>query len=62
MTGKDEGGKRPPRRPGSASSRKVDWIGDQLRRVYDDALHEDIPDDMLALLDKLDEAGGKGSQ
>lgn len=33
---------------------KQDWIGDQLRRVYDEALHEDIPQEMLVLLDRLD--------
>lgn len=36
--------------------RKQDWIANQLRRVYDDALQDDIPADMLALLAELDEA------
>ena len=35
--------------------RKQDWIANQLRRVYDEALQEDIPQDMLELLAKLDE-------
>ena len=35
--------------------RKQDWIASQLRRVYDEALQEDIPADMLALLEQLDE-------
>jgi hypothetical protein len=36
--------------------RKEDWISNQLRRVYDQALHEAIPKDMLDLLDELDDA------
>jgi hypothetical protein len=30
-----------------------------LRRVYDEALQEEIPDDMMALLAKLDETPEK---
>ena len=37
------------------AGRKHDWIANQLRRVYDDALQEEIPDDMLDLLKQLDE-------
>jgi hypothetical protein len=37
--------------------RKQDWIANQLRRVYDEALQEDIPADMMALLAQLDETG-----
>ena len=51
MTGKDQGD-----RPDAAAARKQDWIASQLRRVYDEALQEEIPADMLALLSKLDEA------
>jgi hypothetical protein len=40
---------RPP-----GSDRKQDWIASQLRRVYDEALQEAIPDDMLQLLEQLD--------
>jgi hypothetical protein len=36
-------------------TRKEDWIGRQLRKVYDEALHEEVPPDMLRLLDQLDE-------
>ena len=49
MAGKDRDG--PPEQDG----RKKDWIASQLRRVYDEALQEDIPAEMLALLGKLDE-------
>ena len=52
MTGSDStGGGKPPRR----GMRKQDWIANQLRRVYDEALQEAIPPDMLELLAKLDE-------
>ena len=59
MTGSDSiGGGKPPRR----GMRKQDWIASQLRRVYDEALQEDIPVDMLALLAKLDETPEKPEQ
>jgi hypothetical protein len=38
-----------------AGARKHDWIARQLQRVYDEALNEDIPSDMLAILSKLDD-------
>ena len=52
MTGSDStGGGKPPRR----GMRKQDWIASQLRRVYDEALQEEIPVEMLDLLAKLDD-------
>lgn len=42
-------------RSGSAGVRKHDWIAKQLQRVYDEALDEDIPPEMMALLNKLDD-------
>lgn len=44
----------PPRRraPGAG---KEDWIAQHLQRVYDDALSEDIPQEMLDLLSAIDE-------
>lgn len=42
-------------RHGGAGARKHDWIARQLRRVYDEALQEEIPPDMLAILGKLDD-------
>jgi len=57
MTGKESGGGKPPRR----GARKQDWITNQLRRVYDDALQEEIPADMLELLAKLDSKPDKES-
>lgn len=63
MTGKG------PEEPGKAGSsrppehgvgvRKRDWIANQLRHVYDEALEEAIPPEMLALLSKLDDATGE---
>ncbi len=38
----------------TAEGRKDDWVGRQLRRVYDDALSEPIPDDLMSLLQQLD--------
>jgi hypothetical protein len=49
----------PPRRR-RAGTRKQDWIGSHLRHVYDEALTESIPDDMLSLLNQLDEAAKRG--
>ena len=37
-------------------TRKEDWIANQLRRVYDDALSEGIPQRMIDLLNALDES------
>jgi hypothetical protein len=62
MSGKDDGGERPPR-PGRPGTRRADWIGDHLKQVYDEALNETIPPEMLDLLAKLDDTdGGKGSR
>lgn len=43
-------------RPTSGEKTKEDWIGSQLKQVYNEALSEDIPDDMLDLLSALDDA------
>ena len=43
-----------PTVPSAPAARKQDWIGNQLRRIYDDALQEEIPPEMMALLEKLD--------
>lgn len=53
MSGRDSSGGGRGSRGGV---RKQDWIANQLRRVYDDALQDDIPADMMALLAQLDEA------
>ncbi|WP_201402254.1 NepR family anti-sigma factor [Kaistia sp. 32K] len=52
----------------STQGEKEDWIGRQLRRVFDSALSEPLPDDIMSLLDRLDDAppagnpeGSKGS-
>ena len=57
MTGSDPQGEAAgkPGRPGGAGARKHDWIARQLRRVYEEALDEDIPPEMLAILGKLDD-------
>ncbi|TYC78026.1 hypothetical protein FMN63_03965 [Stappia sp. BW2] len=43
--------------PAAGSKSKEDWIGSQLKKVYDEALSEDIPDDMMDLLSALDSRG-----
>ncbi|MEE4015060.1 NepR family anti-sigma factor [Roseibium sp. FZY0029] len=43
--------------PSAGSKSKEDWIGNQLKKVYDEALSEDIPDDMMDLLSALDVRG-----
>ncbi len=59
--GMSGGGDRrdPPKGGGGRSrapgTRKEDWIANQFRRVYDDALTEAIPDGMLDLLKALDD-------
>ncbi len=40
----------------STQGDKEDWIGRQLRRVFDSALSEPLPDDIMSLLDRLDDA------
>jgi hypothetical protein len=39
---------------GGMNARKDRNIGDALRRVYSDAVDEQVPDDLLNLLRKLD--------
>lgn len=48
--------KREPqvRTGGAMATRKDRNIGDALRRVYQDAADEQVPDDLLDLLRKLD--------
>jgi hypothetical protein len=46
---KGPSGPKPPRRPRSASKS----VGDALKTVYDRALQEEIPAEMLDLLGKL---------
>ncbi|WP_299815848.1 NepR family anti-sigma factor [uncultured Roseibium sp.] len=41
--------------PTAGATSKEDWIGSQLKKVYDEALSENIPDDMLQLLSSLDD-------
>lgn len=43
--------------PPAANSQgeKEDWIGRQLRRVFDNSLSEPLPDDIMSLLDRLDD-------
>lgn len=40
-------------------SRLRDDIDANLKRVYDEALHQDVPDRLRELLDQLQKSGGK---
>jgi hypothetical protein len=44
---------------GRRGGRKEDRIASQLRQVYDEALRDPIPEDMLKLLDQLDASSEK---
>jgi hypothetical protein len=63
----EPGGKGAARSPGGSGgsgrgrpgARKEDRIASQLRQVYDEALRDPIPEDMLKLLDQLDASAGK---
>lgn len=48
------GDKRSARSKGDRKADKANVVGRALRTVYDDTLREDIPDDFLSLLGKLD--------
>ncbi|GAB4576874.1 MAG: hypothetical protein Tsb0019_02770 [Roseibium sp.] len=48
-------------KPSVGARTKEDWIGSQLKKVYDEALSEEIPSDMLDLLASLDD-GDKEEQ
>jgi hypothetical protein len=45
----------PPKRLRTPGTRKEDWIANQLRHVYDEALNDAIPQRMIDLLNALDE-------
>lgn len=46
---------RAPPPAANSQGEKEDWIGRQLRRVFDNALNEPLPDDIMSLLDRIDE-------
>jgi hypothetical protein len=60
MTGEEKGSDPGPVKRTRKGSRKQDWIANQLRRVYDEAVQEDIPAEMMALLARLDEPEKEG--
>ena len=51
-SGSDEP-RQPPKHVGGEGKSKDKNVGEALRRVYDDAVDEAIPDEMLDLLRKL---------
>ncbi len=50
----DHGDKRSARSPKDRKQDKANVVGRALRTVYDETLREEIPDDFLDLLGKLD--------
>ena len=59
MSGNQSGGaqdhdKRAVRSPKDRKHDKANVVGRALRTVYDETLREDVPDDFLSLLGKLD--------
>lgn len=58
---KDVKGAMPLPAPAASPARdgKEDWIGRQLRRVFDDAVNEPLPDDIMSLLERIDEQPAK---
>jgi len=49
------------RRPVGARREKQEWIGRQLRSVYNQVLDEPLPDELKTLLSKLDGKAKGGS-
>lgn len=54
QTEKSAGAAVPPRPAGKKGAGKADWIGANLRKVYDEALNEPVPDRFLDLLKEID--------
>ena len=46
---------------GTDRKRRGDRLGEQLRRLYDDVTHENVPDDFLRLLEQADRSRSSGS-
>jgi hypothetical protein len=44
----------PPREADGKDGKQAPDLGDALRRAYDEAVSEQVPDDLLDLLKKLD--------
>lgn len=51
---KDEKKKPPKAKGGNDTNRPGRNVGDALRRAYDEAVRESVPNDLLDLLKKLD--------
>lgn len=50
---------RAPTSAKQAGSGKQDWIGAHLRKVYDEALNEPVPERFLELLKEIDRKEGR---
>lgn len=52
---------RPAGGSGSGRARESDWIGKKLHQVYGEAMAEPIPEQLMALIRKIDDASGPKS-
>jgi hypothetical protein len=59
QSGRPAGGGRTRR---AGETKKEDWIGRQLRRVFDDSLGEPLPDDLLSLLEQIEDGSKAGER
>lgn len=48
--------------PAAKKKERYRDIGQELRRMFDDVVSEPIPEDLLALMKKLEEQSGGGSE
>ncbi len=53
---------KPLRAAVAPADERADWIGQELRKVYDEAVGEAVPDRFKALLSRLREAEDEGSK
>jgi hypothetical protein len=52
-TGGDQSKRAQAKKPRGARSKRDSDVGDALRSIYQKTVHEDVPTEMLDLLDKL---------
>jgi len=51
----------PPDARKPEANERADWIGKELRKVFDETVSEAVPDRLAALMAKLRDAEGEGS-
>ena len=48
--------------PDAQKNERADWIGQELRKVFDETVNEAVPDRLTALMAKLHATEGEGSK